>query len=197
MTAAAATPGPSGNLPPSAEASFSRLYSDYYDRVFGYCVRRTGRANAQDAAAEVFSIAWRKFDEVPSGEATLSWLYGVAYRVLSHQWRSKRRRHNLTMRIGGLRAESPPDPEDQIVRRSEDRRVLDAASRLKESDQEILRLAGWEQLPHHQIAEILGISLAAVDQRFSRAKKRLAKVLAPPAGSAEFSPRAAEEGGGS
>ena len=159
----------------AAEAAFDRLYRDHYDHVFAYCLRRTTRANAEDAAAEVFTIAWRKFADIPHGERARSWLYGVAYRVLSHQWRSSKRFRRLVDRVGGLGEEPAPGPEAQVVRNSEDRRVLEAASRLSAPDQEILRLAGWEALPHEEIADVLGISVAAVAQRFSRAKKRLAK----------------------
>jgi RNA polymerase sigma factor (sigma-70 family) len=95
--------------------------------------------------------------------------------VVSHHWRSRRRFHNLVNRVGGLRQEVSPDPEAQVIRRAEDRRVIEAARRLTETDQEILRLAGWEALPHDEIGSVLGISVAAVDQRFSRAKQRLAK----------------------
>jgi RNA polymerase sigma-70 factor (ECF subfamily) len=50
-----------------------------------------------------------------------------------------------------------------------------AGRRLRPADQEILRLAAWEELPHDQISRLLGCSVAAVDQRLHRAKKRLAK----------------------
>lgn len=158
-----------------SDAAFVRLYEDYYDHVFGYCLRRTDRANAEDAAAEVFTTAWRKVSDIPPGNKALPWLYGVAYRVMSHQWRSTRRFRNLVSRVGSLHQETAPDPVEQVVRRSEDRRVLQAVSRLKATDQEILRLAGWEELPHDDIALVLGISVTAVRQRFSRAKQRLAK----------------------
>ena len=53
-------------------------------------------------------------------------------------------------------------------------RVLEAASHLSDRDQEILRLAAWEGLSHRQLAEVFGCSVAAVDQRLHRAKRRLA-----------------------
>ena len=74
-----------------------------------------------------------------------------------------------------LRGPIEPGPETVVVRRAEDRRVLEAVGRLRPADQEILRLAGWEEMPHADIAEVLGISAAAVDQRFHRAKRRLAR----------------------
>ena len=46
-----------------------------------------------------------------------------------------------------------------------------------DDDQEIVQLAMWEELSASDIATVLGISRAAVDQRFTRAKKRLARQL--------------------
>jgi RNA polymerase sigma-70 factor (ECF subfamily) len=52
---------------------------------------------------------------------------------------------------------------------------LRAAASLSRSDREMLSPAAWEGLPHREIAEILGCSIAAVDQRLHRAKQRLTK----------------------
>ena len=62
-----------------------------------------------------------------------------------------------------------------MVQRAEYDAVLEAASRLNVRDREVLNLAAWEGLPHSEIAEVLGCSIAAVDQRLHRAKKRLAR----------------------
>jgi RNA polymerase sigma-70 factor (ECF subfamily) len=157
------------------EAAFRRLYELHYAEVLAYCLRRTDRSDAHDATSEVFLIAWRKIDELPEAEKVRSWLFGIAYRVLGHQWRSRARYGRLKRKVAVTSNSAAPGPETVVVRRAEDRRVLDAVRRLRPSDQEILRLAGWEEIPHAEIAEILGISVAAVDQRFHRAKRRLAR----------------------
>lgn len=64
-----------------------------------------------------------------------------------------------------------------MLRNEEDREVIVALSRLSRRDQEIVQLAMWEELSASDIATVLGISRAAVDQRFTRAKKRLARQL--------------------
>jgi RNA polymerase sigma-70 factor (ECF subfamily) len=85
-----------------------------------------------------------------------------------------------------------PDPATEVVRRAEAGRILDAAASLRDADQEILRLAAWEGLSHAEIAGILEISVAAVDQRLHRAKQRLAKAYVAAAGEGSS---AAYEGG--
>ena len=71
-----------------------------------------------------------------------------------------------------------PDPATVVVRRAEYDAVVVAASRLSTQDREVLNLAAWEGLPHREIAEVLGCSIDAVDQRLHRAKQRLAKQYA-------------------
>jgi RNA polymerase sigma-70 factor (ECF subfamily) len=65
-------------------------------------------------------------------------------------------------------------PEEVVVRRAELDGVLEALALLKPHDRELLRLAAWEELPHVEIAESLGCSVAALDQRLHRAKRKLA-----------------------
>lgn len=154
---------------------FARLYDAHFGAVLAYCLRRVDHADAQDAAAEVFTIAWSKLAEAPPEEKRRSWLYGIAYRVIGHQWRSRSRRRRLRDRVAAVPSNPASSPEAAVVQRLEGRLVIEAARRLRPSDREILRLAGWEELPHAEIATLLGISTAAVDQRFHRAKERLAR----------------------
>ena len=157
------------------EAEFRSLYDRHYDAIHSYFLRRSNAANAQDQTAEVFLVAWRRIDDVPRGEETLLWLYGVAANVAAHQRRSMARGARLDTRLRSVPADQPVGPEPLVVRKAEYDNVLAAAARLKPADQEILRLAAWEELPHEHISRLLGCSVAAVDQRLYRAKKRLAK----------------------
>ncbi len=51
--------------------AFRRLYEAYYPDVLAYCVRRVGRDDARDLAAEVFAVAWRRLEVVPKGDGLL------------------------------------------------------------------------------------------------------------------------------
>jgi RNA polymerase sigma-70 factor (ECF subfamily) len=181
---------PAGN-----EARFVEIYRRYGKPLQAYCARRTAGSQVADAVAETFLVAWRRIDQVPDGDATLPWLYGVAYRVLSHQWRHKARSRRLTERLRGVADVEPITPDVLLVRNEEYRVVLSASSRLRPIDQEILRLTLWEELSHADVAVVLGIDAAAVKQRAYRARRNLA---------AEYQrltkdrqPPAAQKGGGS
>jgi RNA polymerase sigma factor (sigma-70 family) len=171
------------------------MYEAYYADVLAYCTRRVSRADAEDVANEVFTVLWRKLDGIDQ-ESTIAWLYGVAHRTISNRWRGDSRRNRLRERLGGLGAEASEPIDTVVVRRDEDRTVFDAMARLKSADREVLRLSAWEELSAPQIAEVVGCSVSAAEQRLHRAKKRLAKVLSPSLEpSVAIHPLPAEEGG--
>lgn len=88
----------------------------------------------------------------------------------------------------------PSDPVDVVVQNAEGRKVAEAVGRLKPTDREIVRLDAWEDLSRSEIAEVMGMTRAAVDQRIHRAYQRLSRALAPMI-NAIPSPPVAEKGG--
>ncbi len=153
---------------------FERLYADHGRAVLAYALRRTSDPqDAADAVAETFFVAWRRLDEVPSGAARL-WLYGVARHVLANQRRSERRRERLAER---LRHELPAALQAVQLAPDEPQPIRIALDQLGGEDQEILRLAGWEELSPREIATVLGISQVAARSRLHRARQRLRDVL--------------------
>src|SRR5689334_21585997 len=112
---------------------FEELFRRTYPAVRGYALRRTSPESAQDAVAETFLVAWRRFDDVP--EDALPWLFGVARRVLANQRRASGRGEALVERLaGGARPESLEErvTESEVVRA--------ALARLSERDREALML---------------------------------------------------------
>lgn len=159
------------------KAAFEMLYTAHHRAVLAYCARRTSQSDAWDAASEVFVVAWRRLDTVPPVDEARPWLLGVAYRVLANQRRSRRRNLRLIQKATTDTYAEPPLPDRQLIRNEEEREVIEALTRLRPKDREILQARLWEELSPAEVAEILGISRAAVDQRYSRAKKRLAGAL--------------------
>ena len=161
-------------------SAFQGLYDGHHREVYAYLLRRTDRDSARECTEDVFLVAWRRFKDVPDGDGELRWLYGVARRVLANRRRSMMRRSRLERRLLGLGALSPEEPDAQVIRRAEEQEVVDALGHLSPTDQEVVRLAYWEELPHADIGEILGCSAGAVDTRLHRAVRRIEKELASP-----------------
>lgn len=152
---------------------FEEIYEAHYAAIAQYALRRTQSADdAVDVVSETFLTAWRRLSDVPPGDETRLWLYGVARRVLANLHRGAVRRELLGVR---LRAAIARSVEDRPRDRDE---VRAAFSRLSDDDRELLTLTGWEALSPTEIAKVLGCSRGTVRVRLHRARKRLAKELA-------------------
>ena len=143
-----------------------------YPRVMAYAMRRTmDRSRADEVAAETFVVAWRRRRDRPGDE--LSWLLGVARRVLANQRRGDARREALDGRVlaewrgGG-------DPSDGVGEREA---ILTALSRLGAADRELLILLCWDGLDRGQASAVLGCSRAALAVRLHRARSRFGRLL--------------------
>ena len=157
--------------------AFTRLYEEHLGRLHAYCLRRLSPADAQDATAEVFTTVWRRWADRPVEAELLPWIYGIARKVVANGNRSSRHRHRLTTKLVGISPLAETGPEAIIVLGSEHEQVLHALSKLSETDQETVRLVEWEGLSRDEVAEVFGVSRAAIDQRMSRAYRRLERLL--------------------
>lgn len=151
----------SAAIPP--EEVFGRLFNRHYGAVYAYTARRLGRELAEDATAEVFTVAWRRIRRVPEG-AELPWLYGVARKVVGNQRRSLARRGRLQAKVSGQGRRAFEQVDDDLAA------VLDT---LSAADREVLMLAAWEGLSPDEMGQALDCSANAATVRLHRARQRL------------------------
>lgn len=153
------------------EERFKALYVQHYPAIYAYVHRRLVGLGAEvtDVVADVFSVAWRRLDQVPDAPEDRLWLYAVARRCVARARRSGWRRWRLQARLS-------EEARASTNGRSEDVRVSlvrDAIERLRPADREVLRLVMWEGLTHAEAAQVLGCSTNAVAVRLHKARKRL------------------------
>ncbi|GAB2840009.1 hypothetical protein GCM10027176_49950 [Actinoallomurus bryophytorum] len=159
--------------PDGPRRHFEKIYETHYTAIAQYALRRTESSDdAVDVVSETFLTAWRRLHDVPAGDETRLWLYGVARRVLANLHRGAARRELLTARLRMSFAESFAD------RPRECDEVRAAFAGLSAGDRELLSLTGWEGLSPTEIATVLGCSRGTVRVRLHRARRRLARELA-------------------
>lgn len=151
------------------EERYRALFDANFEPLQAFARRRTAGADADDLVAEVFTVAWRRLDDIPRHNE-LPWLYGVAHRTLANQRRSARRRLQLVQRMVEREPRGPTE-------RPDDPPVLRALAQLRPDDQAVLRLAAWEELTAAQIATVLECTPNAAALRLSRARARLRDVM--------------------
>lgn len=156
-----------------AEARLARLVRAHHGQVLAYARRRLGDWQAaEDLAAEVFVVAWRRLADVPP--EPLPWLYRAARWLLLNEYRKASRRRVAEQRAG----ERSGPTEDPGVRVTEADRVVRALAALPERDRELLMLIGWEGLTVGQAATVMAVPAPLVSVRLHRARRRLASRLA-------------------
>src|ERR1019366_4096716 len=155
---------------------YARLVSEHSKALLRYSLRRLNDATScEDVVAETFLIAWRRWDDLPTPDKELSWLYGIAFRVLSNHRRSRDRRDRLHARLSFER-----DPTEGDVIDVDTEPILRAIDELRIGERELLEFGYWESLSYREIAVILGVSENAVGIRINRAKRNLKTVLGLP-----------------
>jgi RNA polymerase sigma-70 factor (ECF subfamily) len=152
---------------------FDDLFRRTYPQVRAYARTMAPPADADDAVAEAYAIAWRRQRDIPRG-ASLGWLIGVTRRVLANGRRSERRVVALRTLLGVEPAVHAADPADQVA----DAALREALLSLAPLDREAIILTAWFDLSSVDAAQALGITPAAFRMRTSRARRRLRAHLA-------------------
>ena len=154
--------------------SFDNLYDATFQDVLSYCRRRTNTPeDANEATAETYLIAWRKFPEVQATAKPVSWLLAVARQVLLNQRRGNARRDRLVIRLQQQQRTLNVDPSKQLDHSEVVAAVLKSLNNLEPLDQEIITLAAFEGLSYQEIAIVLNRRSSTIKSRLYRARKQL------------------------
>ncbi len=176
-------------------AAFEELMLRYEDKVYRLAMgMMKNREDALDAVQDAFLSVFRKLDTFKGESAFSTWLYRIALNSVYMRLRS-RSRHDKTQPLEDL--EQVLDParirelvpqssgsaraDDELLRKELGRELREAVASLPEEYRAIFTLREVEDLSNQEVADILGLSLAATKTRLHRARlflrHRLAKYL--------------------
>lgn len=153
--------------------SYTVLYRRYRPLVLEVALRRLDNLiDAEDATAEVFAIAWKRFQ---AGEVTLSlpWLYQVLRNVVGDRYRKVDLEASVELELHTL-----CEAADDAARVME---VFDLHAALKampKASRELLYWVYWQEPSYEQISQVLKCTVPAARSRVYRAKRELAAILA-------------------
>ncbi len=156
------------------QPDFGRVYSEHVWRVYGFLAYRVRDPQATEdltqATFERALRAWSRFDPRRGSERT--WLLAIARNLLID---FHRRDH--AARVDGLEERRLPTvagPEQRIDGSPE---LATALDRLSDRDREVLALRFGGDLTGPEIAELLELTLANVQQIISRSLRKLRTLL--------------------
>ncbi len=163
----------------AGDASAARiLVSRFGPMVYSVAFRMLNNAaEAEDVSQEVMTRLWQIAPKWDADRAKVStWLY----RVTNNQCIDRLRK---SKRMSGDEVPEVADDTPSVDRKMADdqrRDALQAAlDELPERQKQVIVLRQIEGLPNPEIAAIMDTSVEAVESLSSRAKRALAKILAP------------------
>lgn len=159
------------------KAAFVRLFEFFAPRIKSLMMQMGAPpARAEEIAQDTMLAVWTKaqlFD--PAGANASGWVYRIAKNLHLDELR-RDRRLAASVAIG-----PPPDdvplPDSILSTRDTEGRVRAAIAALRPEQLLVIRLSFFENKPHAEIAQQLGIPLGTVKSRVRLAMQRLRDLL--------------------
>ena len=158
-------------------AAFDVLVERHRRHVYQLCYRFVGNhEDASDLAQDVFIRAYRALRGFKGQSAVSTWLYRIAVNLCLN--RVSARPHAAEPLDRREHADRRSEPADAALLRVERAAEVRAAiARLPKKQRATLVLRMYHELPHDQIARILGSSVGAVKANFFHAMANLKRLL--------------------
>jgi len=155
-------------------AAFQRLFEHFAPRVKAFIQRQgTDPDMAEEVVQETMVSVWRKAGQFDPAKASAStWIFTIARNARIDLIR-KANRPEPDFNDPAMTPDPEPQAQDMISRSQEAARLKAAVSVLPPEQQEVLRLAFFEEKAHSTVAEQLDIPLGTVKSRIRLAFKRI------------------------
>jgi RNA polymerase sigma-70 factor (ECF subfamily) len=157
-------------------AAFAALVDRYWEPLRRWLFGLTGRAHqAEDLTQEAFFRAWSGMGQLHDDGAFRVWLFRIARHCLLDQRRGTR----------GVSVEDLPEgltsgaaePLEQLLEQESDRLLQGALMKLPTKYRAAYLLWTHDELPYHQIAQVLGTTEETARWRVCVARQFLVKAL--------------------
>jgi RNA polymerase sigma-70 factor (ECF subfamily) len=162
-------------------SAYAELARRWAARVTALCHAKVARADvADDLAQETLLRGLRHLATLTDPEKFGAWLCGIALRACLDWLKSKQRRTVLFSELGMAYPPDVADDPDPAVDRADDRRqLLAAVEALPPTCREAVMLYYYQEVSYRELARQLGVSLATINARLTKARGLLRERLAP------------------
>ena len=165
------------------ESAFETLFRQNKQRVYALCLRMIGNtAEAEELTQEAFLQVFRKLHTFRGESAFSTWLHRLSVNTVLMRLRKK------TLTVMSLEDDSTGDESDEprkeygapdlALTGSIDRLHLERAiAQLPPGYRQMFLLHDVQGYEHHEIAEMLGVSIGNSKSQLHKARMRLRKLL--------------------
>jgi RNA polymerase sigma factor (sigma-70 family) len=168
------------------EQAFKSLVTNYQDLVFNTALGIVQNSeDAEDVAQEVFIQVYRSIDQF-KGDARLStWIYRITTtKALDHiRSRKRKKRFAFITSLFGANDELVHEPIDfqhpgvALDRKEQAALLFQMIAQLPDNQKVAFTLHKTEELSYQEIADVMQLSVSAVESLLFRARQNLRKLL--------------------
>ncbi|HET9090774.1 MAG TPA: RNA polymerase sigma factor [Acidimicrobiales bacterium] len=157
------------------ERAFEDLYIRYRDRLYRFCLRRTGSASeAEDLVQEAFARAWKALPRFQGERRFYPWLSVIANHLCADLARRGGRCTPVEESTLEVMAPSVASEQEAYVDSAGDGQLLAAAmGRLSPRHREVLELREGRNWSYQQIAAHSGVEVSTIETLLFRARRSL------------------------
>ncbi len=143
------------------------LYEKYRIGIYRFALSILGDSQlAEDVMQDTFLKAWKRTDILYCNSEVQSWLYHVAKNACYDILRKRKREQPDTIFQETAFSNKPDEVESELT-------FLEMISGLGEKDKMIVSLRIIGELPHKEIAKIMGMTVHSTKKRYERAIHKL------------------------
>lgn len=158
--------------------AFAQLVAPHLVQARRVAVGAGAADDADDAVQNALIKAHRALGTLEAGSRFAPWFMTIVKREALNQGRSARRFNAASTRLQAQPiATAHASADEEVLRQSERRNVLDAVATLNTSDRAVIQSRFLDEHTEAETAEALGLPVGTVKSRTSRAMRRLRVVL--------------------
>lgn len=165
--------------------NLEQLYDLHKDMVYNLSLNYLqNHEDAQEITQDVFVAVYRSMDKFRNESSVSTWIYRITInKCLDHIKASKRKKRLsfFTSIFGGDVEENTfrvfDHPGVQLEQKQAMERLFRCINKLPEKQKTALLLSKTENLSQAEIAEVMGLSVKAVESLIQRAKSNLSEIL--------------------
>ena len=165
-------------MPAPARQDFATAYRDHLGWML-HAVRRLGVSSTdlEDVAHDVFSTAWKKYDDYTPDRPLRPWLFGIAFRIVSNRKASRAGSEELQSELDD-RPGGAHRPDEVLEGEVTRRHVMKALDSLPMDQRAVFVGHDIEHTPIVELARELEIPLNTAYSRLRLARQKFQSTFA-------------------
>jgi RNA polymerase sigma-70 factor (ECF subfamily) len=174
--------------------TFEDIYREYGEKILNLAYRMTGREEAaRDLTQDIFIKVYENMKTFRGESQVYTWIYRIATNHILNYLKKSRRRRWLSLmdkplsdvlkedqvEPGFWGSSGSPSPDRKLEKAEREKIIRSIVQTLPSKYRVPFVLHRYEDMSYKEIAEIMGLSLSALEARLHRAKKMMIEKLEP------------------